>query len=175
MTRLRTFLAAAIVFVIAAAMDAPRAEAAVYIVRHAEKQTEANDREVPLSEAGRARAEHIAAMLQDAGIVAIYSTDTVRTLATAEPLARAKHLKPVLYDAPGPDAMKALALRIRKEHGTGNVLVVGHSNTVAPLVQALGSAEEIRIEGADYDGLWIVVPAPSPATNGAPLVLRLHQ
>ena len=175
MIRLRTVRALTTLLVIAAVTGAPTAGAAVYIVRHAEKQTEANDREVPLSEAGHARAQHIGAMLRDAGIVAIYSTDTVRTLATAEPLARAKHLKPVLYDASGLDAMKALALRIRKEHPTDNVLVVGHSNTVAPLVRALGSAEEIKIEGADYDGLWIVVPAPNPAPNGVPLLLRLHQ
>jgi phosphohistidine phosphatase SixA len=147
------------------------ARAAVFIVRHAEKQTESNDRDVPLSKEGQTRAGHLAAMLRDSGIVAIYSTDTVRTLATAEPLARMTGLKPILYDAAGPDAMKALAMRIRREHGAGNVLVVGHSNTIEPLVQAFGSGEHVPVGGAEYDGLWIVLPA----AKGAPGLLRLRQ
>lgn len=159
-------------FLLIAALSGPAfARAAVFIVRHAEKQTESNDRDVPLSKEGLARAAHLAAMLRDTGIVAIYSTDTVRTLATAEPLARATGVKPILYDAAGPDAMKALALRIRKEHATGNVLVVGHSNTIAPLVQAFGSGENVRVDGAEYDGLWIVLPS----AEGAAGLLRLRQ
>src|SRR5215471_13180318 len=106
------------------------ARAAVFVVRHAEKQTEENGKDVPLSEAGRARAARLAAMLRDLHIAAIYSTDTVRTLSTAEPLARASRLKPLIYETAGsdamkagPDAMKVLADRIRREHGQENVLV----------------------------------------------------
>lgn len=160
---------------LAAALEAPAAPAAVFLVRHAEKQTESNEREVPLSESGHARARHLAAMLRDAGIVAIYSTDTVRTLSTAEPLAKERHIRPILYDASKPEALGALAARIAKEHPTENVLVVGHSNTIAPLVKALGSAEEISIGGGDYDGLWIVVPAANGTGTAAPGLIRLRQ
>jgi broad specificity phosphatase PhoE len=148
------------------------AAAAVFVVRHAEKQTEENGKEVPLSEAGRARAARIAAILRDAKIVAIYSTDTVRTLATAEPLAKSVRIAPALYEASGPDAMKALAERIRREHASDNVLVVGHSNTVGPLLQALGCTEPVEVKGQEYDGLWVVVPA---AVGDAPVLLRLRQ
>ena len=65
------------------------AQRAVFVVRHAEKQSESNEPGVPLSEAGRARANKLAALLKSAGVTAIYSTDFVRTLETAEPLARA--------------------------------------------------------------------------------------
>ncbi len=156
------------------------ATAAVFIVRHAEKQSEANEKEVPLSEVGRARARRIADVLRDAKIVAIYSTDTVRTLSTAEPLARAGKLTPRLYDANGPDAASLLAARIAKEDGGGNVLVVGHSNTIGPLAAALGCPEEVKVGPQEYDGLWIVIPGTSgaaaasgPAPGGATL-LRLR-
>ena len=49
--------------------------------------------------------------------------------------------------------------------------MVGHSNTIAPLVKAFGSSEEVSIGAGDYDGLWIVVPAAS----GPPALLRLRQ
>ena len=152
------------------------AHALLFVVRHAEKQTEANEKEVPLSEAGRARAKRIADMLRDAGVVAVYSTDTVRTLATAAPLAAIAKVQPVLYAATGPDGkvdLKPLAMKILADEGSRNVLVVGHSNTIAPLIEALGCKETVTVGGAEYDGLWIVVPAPHG--GGAPALLRLRQ
>ncbi len=169
---------------VAALAPAPVAAGAVFIVRHAEKQSEANEKEVPLSEAGRARARRLAEALRDAKIAAIYSTDTVRTLSTAEPLARAGKLTPGLYDANAPDAASLLAARIAKEHGGENVLVVGHSNTIGPLVAALGCSDEVKVGPQEYDGLWIVMPASSSGaaasaaapgpTPGAAVLLRLR-
>jgi broad specificity phosphatase PhoE len=152
------------------------APAAVFIVRHAEKQTEGNEKEVPLSEAGRARARRIGEMLRDAGIVAVYSTDTVRTLSTAAPLAAIAGVHPILYSPTGADGkvdLKPLAKKILAEQGSRNVLVVGHSNTIAPLIEALGCRETVTVGGAEYDGLWVVVPAASEA--GPAALLRLRQ
>ena len=154
------------------ALPAHATPGAVFIVRHGEKQSESNEKEVPLSEAGRARAVRLAAMLKDARIVAIYSTDTVRTLSTAEPLAAAAKITPQIYEAAGADAAGNLAARISKEHPAENVLVVGHSNTVGPLVAALGCAEEVRIAPQEYDGLWIVMPASAAGTSRTPGTLR---
>ncbi|MEP6800614.1 MAG: histidine phosphatase family protein [Acidobacteriota bacterium] len=153
----------------ASALTAPAAVGAVFIVRHAEKQSEANEKGVPLSPAGHARAARLAAMLRDARIVAIYSTDTVRTLSTAEPLATRAKLTPQIYDAEGVGAPEKLAARISNEHPTENVLVVGHSNTVGPLVMALGCAEEVAVGRQEYDGLWIIVPASTSAGGSLPL------
>lgn len=155
----------------AVALSALPADAAVFVVRHAEKQTEENGREVPLSAAGSARAKRIAEELRDARIVAVYSTDMVRTLATAEPLARLVHVTPILYD-PAPEGMKALAGRIRTEHPSDNVLVVGHSNTIGPLLQALDVRDAVEVGGSEYDGLWVVVPS---GRGHAPVLLRLRQ
>jgi broad specificity phosphatase PhoE len=149
---------------------------AVFIVRHAEKQSDSNDREVPLSEAGKARARRLAEILRDAKIAAIYSTDFVRTLATAEPLAQANGQKVILYAPNGADGkvdMAPLVGRIRAEHAADNVLVVGHSNTVGPLIQALGCRDDVSVAGGEYDGLWIVVPASGH--GGSPTLLRLRQ
>src|SRR5215813_7591388 len=66
------------------------AQKAVFVVRHAEKASDANEPSVPLSEAGTARAARLAALLKDAGVSAIYSTDAIRTRKTAEPLAAAR-------------------------------------------------------------------------------------
>ncbi len=96
-------------------------------------------------------------------------TDTARTLATAAPLARVAKISPEIYDAAGADAAALLAARIFREHPAENVLVVGHSNTVGPLVSALGCGEEVRVGPQEYDGLWIVIPAPrgeAPRTPG---------
>ena len=148
------------------------AQRAVFVVRHAEKQTDSNDAGVPLSEAGRARAMRLAALLKNAGVTAIYSTDFVRTLETAEPLARTLKITVRKYSATGPDGkpdLQPLARRLKAEHARDIVLVVGHSNTVPPLLNALGCVEEIEIPAAQYDDLFAVVPTG----QGPPTLLRL--
>ena len=99
-------------------------------------------------------------MLADAGIAAVYSTDTERTRGTARPLADARRLPVTVYDKP-----KALAEKVRAEHGGDAVLVVGHSNTVPELLKAFGCAESVSIAADEYDNLFVVVPkGTGPAT-----------
>ncbi len=148
------------------------AQRAVFVVRHAEKQSESNEPGVPLSEAGRARANRLAAHLKNAGVTAIYSTDFVRTLETAEPLAKALKIAVQKYSATGTDGnpdLKPLAARLKAENPRDTVLVVGHSNTVPPLLKALGCAEDITIAASQYGDLFAVVPRGS----GPPVLLRL--
>src|SRR5688572_18451737 len=61
-----------------------------YIVRHAEKATvdTVKSSDVPLSEQGVKRSESLAGKLQDKSIKHIFSTNTVRTKTTAEPLSK---------------------------------------------------------------------------------------
>jgi len=163
-------LAAAVAFTLPSALLAQKA---VFVVRHAEKASDANEASVPLSAAGTARAQKLAAMLKDAGITAVYSTDTVRTRTTAEPLAAARKLPIRTYDfatADGKPNLSPLAQELRREHSQDVVLVVGHSNTIGPLISALGCSESISIAADDYDGLFVVVPQAS----GPPVLLRLR-
>jgi broad specificity phosphatase PhoE len=149
------------------------AQKAIFVVRHAEKASDANEPSVPLSPAGTARAEKLAALLKDSGVSAIYSTDMVRTRRTAEPLAAARKLDIRIYNPTGPDgkvSLTALAEKLKRKNATDVVLVVGHSNTIAPLLTALGCTESVSIAGDDYDNLFVVVPQDT----SSPLLLRLR-
>jgi broad specificity phosphatase PhoE len=155
-SRLLLAAAAALLFAQAAA-----AQRAIFVVRHAEKQSESNEPEVPLSEKGRERAKRLAVFLKNARVSAIYSTDFVRTLETAEPLAHALKITVRKYSATDPDGkpnLRPFAARLKADHARDTVLVVGHSNTVPPLLKALGCAEDITIEAGQYDDLFVVVP-----------------
>ena len=140
-------------------MTAAEARQAVFVVRHAEKISEQDER---LTEAGKARADSLAKMLKDSGIAAIYSTDTERTIGTAKPLADALGLKIRIYDTAPSEGNKdflRLVERLRSEiPPDGVVLVVGHSNTVGPILTALGCAETVTIASDEYDNLFLVLP-----------------
>ena len=149
------FLSALVVF-------AASAQSTIFIVRHAEKARSADDNP-DLTEAGRARAEALANMLKDAGISAIFVTDLKRTQQTAAPLAKLRGIDPTIV--PAKDS-PALIAKLRAS--TGNVLVVGHSNTIPDLIKAFAIATPIQIEDNDYDNLFVLV------LDEKPRLLRLH-
>ena len=116
-----------------------------------------------LSEAGKARAASLAAMLKDAKITAIYVTEYKRTRQTAAPLALQLGLEMTVV--PSKDAA---GLTAKLKSATGNVLVVGHSNTVPATIAALGVNDPVAIGDTDYDNLFIVLASPQPQ------LMRLH-
>ena len=129
----------------------------VIVVRHAEKVD--TSPESPLSEAGQARAEALAAALADARVDAIFVTQYPRSRLSAEPLARLLGLTPRVVEAGGETAAHALALaeRIRTEAAGRTVLVIGHSNTVPAIVAALGGGDVGTIADPEYDHMFIVL------------------
>ncbi len=132
------------------------AQRAVIVIRHAEKISGSDER---LSDAGHARAARLAAMLKDAGVTAIYSTDTERTRDTVKPLADLLKLPVQIYDVGSQKVdAKGFALRMRQQHLDQIVLIVGHSNTVPALIRALGCQETVTIGPDEYDNLFIVIP-----------------
>lgn len=152
--------------------DSAFGQTAIFLVRHAEKATESNEATVPLSAAGRARAERLATFLASAGVTGIYATETDRARQTAEPLARARKLEIHGYaprDAEGKPAPRIVIDRIKKDEPTGRVLVVGHSNTVPEILAALGYGEKVEIPSTQFDDLFLVVPRE----GAAPTVLHL--
>ena len=77
-----------------------------YVVRHAEKEagttmtaTTTKSSDVPLSAAGRERAEALKESLENKNIKYIFSTNTLRTRSTAKPLSDALSVTLRLYDA----------------------------------------------------------------------------
>lgn len=136
----------------AAAPDAAPAPATtVYIVRHAEKADASRD--PALSAAGHARARALAHVVGDAGIDAIFVTDTERSRQTAAPTAAATGLTPTQYDAR--DAA-ALAATIAADHAGQQVLVVGHSNTLDDIAAAFGITGLADLDESQFDRLYVV-------------------
>jgi broad specificity phosphatase PhoE len=156
---------------------AAAAQQTIVIVRHAERQTGEGDD--GLSEAGRHRAERLAAILRDAGITHIFVSDLRRTLETAQPLARSRNLSPSRIAIPdrGRGKVSAAELQVRatllaisKLPRTAVVLVVGHSNTVPMFLTRLGYASSVSIPDGEFDNLFVV----TPRATRAPSVVRLR-
>ena len=137
----------------AATQNAPTV---VILVRHAEKAAApAND--PPLTDAGVARAKALAVLLSDANIEAVIATPTVRTRETARPTAEAYGLTvETVGFAPTALHAKAVAEAVMK-HAGKTVLVVGHSNTVAAIVAALGGPKMADLCDTQYSMLITMV------------------
>jgi broad specificity phosphatase PhoE len=147
------------------ASPAAHAQQAVYLVRHADRLDDSVD--TPLSRAGEARAKSLAALLRDAGITAIYTSEFQRTIKTAEPLALASNLTPVAV--PTRDH-EGLVKRVREKNRNDVVLIVGHDRSVPDILKSFGYPGEISIGSAEYDKLFVLVPTGS----GSPVLLRLR-
>lgn len=130
----------------------------IYLVRHGEKASVGQDPE--LTPQGQLRAHNIATTLHRAGIGAIFSSATKRTLQTARPLASRLGLKVVQYDAVMP---QALVEKVKSLHGA--VLVVGHSNTLPELVRLFGGAPGEDIGDEEYDRLYQLINGPDGKTT----------
>ena len=126
----------------------------VYLVRHAEKDTTANPADPGLSGVGQVRAQALRQLLVRRHPDALFTTDTKRTRATIAPLAEATKLEPQVYN---PRETTALAVLLRKEHMGKTVVIVGHSNTLLPLIESLGGTPPVeKIEDNEYDYLFTV-------------------
>lgn len=123
----------------------------IYIVRHAEKQLTGNDPE--LSVAGNVRAKKLAQILADKEITHVFSTDYKRTRLTAAPTASEAGVEIEIYDPKNHDELVG-KLRTME----GNVLVIGHSNTVGQVVNYfVGDGENYEnLEDWEYDYIYEV-------------------
>ena len=141
----------------------------VFLVRHAERADSAPGMsptmaaDPDLSDAGRVRAESLAAALKDANITAIYVTEFKRTQQTAAPLARVLGLTvKTVTSRSTPELIKQLAA------SRGNVLVVGHSNSVPDVIKGLGVTTPVTIGDDEFDNMFLVSRGPTPS------LVRLH-
>ena len=144
--------AAALGVIAAGTAFAQHATTTVLLVRHAEKAAEpAND---PLLTAvGETRARDLLDAIRDANVSAIITTQYARTRATAQPTASALGITPQLVSAQATATETAAAIR---QHAGQTVLVVGHSNTIPAIIEALGAKRPPAICDAVYDNLFIV-------------------
>jgi 2,3-bisphosphoglycerate-dependent phosphoglycerate mutase len=143
-----------------------QATSTVIMLRHAEKQL-GTISDAPLSLEGERRAESLARLFgggKAVGMIeAIYVSDTRRAKDTVKLLAEQLGLTPIVRD---PADAQGLANELLERHRGRVVLVVGHSNTIPPLLAELTSGRvAIAIGENDYGQAWVVSrPSFGPAS-----------
>ncbi|NMP33019.1 histidine phosphatase family protein [Thalassotalea sp. M1531] len=115
----------------------------LYLVRHAEKQSDRKD--PSLTRCGMLRANQLAEMLKHIEINAVYSTHYKRTMATARPTANAKNVSVIQY---APNGLEQLVRTLKAKQQ--NALVVGHSNTTPQLVALLTGNNIVPMTEKEY-------------------------
>ena len=135
----------------------------VFLVRHAER-ADAPREDPPLLETGIARAQSLARILGKSGIKAIYTSQYLRTKATAEPLAKQLGIASVAItlkmSASNPrqvtsESIQEIVEKIYQRPGE-NALVIGHSNSVPDVIKALGADVVPTIDEKEFDDLFVV-------------------
>ena len=162
---LRLAPAALLSLALAASATTATAQEVVYLIRHAEKDSEGAD--PVLTEAGRARAAGWARMLAEAGIDAILTSDRRRTQETGAIVGAALGLPQVAL--PASDVAATLD-RLQFEHAEDVVLVVGHSETLPLIVEGLGGGAGVKIGPEEFDTLLVL----TGLAEGAPRLLHLR-
>lgn len=139
----------------------------VILVRHGEKAAApAND--PVLDSIGTRRAAMLVDVVRDAHVGAVYVTPLARTRLTAEPVARALGVAPIVVGLSGGTAahVRTVADRVLAEQRGRATLVVGHSNTVPLIVRALGGSAPEQLDDHEYDNLFIVtIPVSGPVVT----------
>ena len=124
-------------------------EVVYYLFRHAEKLADSPD--PGLTTEGQARAQRLAAMLKDAGVTRIFSSNYKRTKDTVAPLAEATGIEVEIYD---PRDLPGFAAELKGMDGV--IIVSGHSNTTPELTAFLSGIETQAMEETEYDRLYQV-------------------
>jgi len=140
----------------------PASATTVYLVRHAEKETmNPNEEDPDLTAAGQKRAEDLKAYLQDVPLDAFFSTKYKRNQKTIAPLAQSHSIQ--FYEA---HDFTNLRDRILTDFKGKTVLVVAHSNTLLPIIEAFGAKKLVtQIGDNDYDNIFrIRIPGKGKAT-----------
>lgn len=136
----------------------PQGKGVILLVRHAERLPSDATDDPPLTDAGKARAQRLAAMLAKTDVAAVFTTRFRRTQETAKPLAELLHLTMIEESDTLP-----LVTKLRT-HGNETVLVVGHSDTVPFLIKAFGGPT-VTIGDDEFDDLFVLVPATGALTR----------
>jgi broad specificity phosphatase PhoE len=128
----------------------------VIIVRHAEKADASAD--PLLSAAGQARAQALAAELNDDHPSVILTSPLQRTILTAAPTAAHHSVTSEAVPLNGgvQAHLAAIVARVQALPQDATVLIVGHSNTVPLIARALGYAEAADMPECEYDRMTIL-------------------
>jgi len=157
---MRKSLAFLMVALVAMTAGIARAEPGlVVIVRHADRGKEPAA-DPALTPEGERRAADLARALASAKITSIITTQWRRTRDTAAPLAKALGVEAQVVTTKGGDPgahIRELVEAVRKQ--SGNVLVVGHSDTVSALLAALNGPKLPSLCETSYDHIFVLAYA----------------
>ncbi|CAN5383483.1 hypothetical protein BH20VER3_BH20VER3_21220 [soil metagenome] len=137
----------------------------IFLVRHAERAAKSGrvPSDTGLSAEGKARAQALAQVLKEAKITTIYTSEYKRTKDTAAPLAESSGVRSEVIPA---DDLRSLLAKLKASRG--NVLVIGHSNTLPQIINALGVKSRVTVAESDYDNLFLVI------LEQPPRLIQLH-
>lgn len=124
-----------------------------YFIRHAEKDlSDTSNRNPDLTPEGEARAERWKDYFTDKDIDAVYSTDYLRTMRTAQPTALANQVTVIKYNP-----SDLFSTDFKMDTAGKNIVVVGHSNTTPNFANAaLGETLFKDIDESEYFHLYHV-------------------
>jgi phosphohistidine phosphatase SixA len=144
----------------------------VFAFRHADRKPAPED---DLSPAGVERAELLARMLKESGIRTAYCSDAVRTQLTVQPLAKLLRgkLEVVVVATDGAGGVdghvQQIVDRIKALPRDAVAAVVGHSNTIGPIIKGLTGRTIDPIADHEFDKLFVVSVAAAGDSSVAPL------
>ncbi len=135
----------------------------IYIVRHAEKEpvpagsSQMMASNPPLSEAGKERSFALRDRLRHERIRYIFSTNTTRTVSTAQPLNELLETTRIELYSSKKDSADFFINQL-KSIKKGNVLVVGHSNTIDDIANKLCGETVVPgdLDEKEYSNLFVV-------------------
>jgi broad specificity phosphatase PhoE len=135
----------------------------IYIVRHAEKEpvpagaSQMMTSNPPLSEAGKVRAFALREKLRHEHVRYIFSTNTTRTLSTAQPLNEMLGKTRIEIYSSKKDSMDLFINQLRSIK-KGNILVVGHSNTIDDIANKLCVETVVPgdLDEKEYSNLFVL-------------------
>ena len=122
------------------------------MVRHAEQDTTEED--PVLTEVGQARAERLAAILQDYPVSGIFTNAYIRTVKTVQPTAYQHQQAIQLYQEE--EAIPFIQQVLQHQQGR-YILIVGRANTVPQMLNELtGETKFSEIDKTDYSNIYMV-------------------
>jgi broad specificity phosphatase PhoE len=126
----------------------------VVLVRHADIDLPPRSGDPPLNAAGRRRAEALAHVIGPAGATSLFTSTFLRTVQTMRPLATQTGLVPQPVPTPDVWAQQVVAEALGEV-----VVVVGHSNTIPEMLEALGVPSPAPIGEREFDNLFVAAVA----------------
>jgi broad specificity phosphatase PhoE len=155
-----TWMVGVLALIVAAWLLITAHSTTIVIVRHAEKVMDGSP-DPGLTEEGQARAQLLARMFGDrevkGHIDVIYTSPALRNRLTAAPLAAKLGIEPLVVPEDDPHSF---AHQVLHEHRGAHILIVGHSDTIPAIVEALSGVRNIAPIGATEYGTVYIVSVP---------------